>query len=253
MRQKVGGRSGMVLVLSLFYLLFCAVIGGTIVSAASTNAGRMERAQIDLETELAVRSAGNVLIGQLAESGFEGHFLMNWTSERPQGGTVTNSYSFAFDQLGGDTIGSGLGPLLPKDGLTGLFLRTAAFAGWQVADKVAYIPGDLNGIPLLAADFPMPLTVEQTFHLSISGHSGIPDVLAKVAFSTAADSRFKATLTVWNADGSHKLVWVSYPTVQELVTVHPTEWLVNSANRSTTRQSTEVTVRYEWREWKLVP
>lgn len=63
---KLQSKSGSSMLLAMVFLLFCLFIGGSVLAAATANAGRVESLRQDRQRELSQRSAMQLMAGQLS-------------------------------------------------------------------------------------------------------------------------------------------------------------------------------------------
>ena len=251
--RKLKSNSGAVLVLALFFLLFCGVVGALTVTAASTNAGRMANAKDEVENYLAVRSAANFLLSELDNCTYTGQFDMKYTFDGVPGASPRKSYCFPDSALTGRFDASPfILDFLPSTALTGLYIRTASYHGFKVSDKVSSGSSDRDGHPMPPSFLPLPpggVMTEFTFEVP---NANVPEVKATLTFSTDPDSLMMATLTVESADGSYKMSWTSRPTLHQTVSSQPTVWLTNQNPYRLTEQITTVSNIYRWEVWNIV-
>lgn len=65
MKQKLSSKSGASMLLALVFLLFCLMVGGSVLSAASANGSRAARKKVDQQAYLSQRSATLLLADML--------------------------------------------------------------------------------------------------------------------------------------------------------------------------------------------
>lgn len=202
------------MLLGLLFLLFCLMVGAVVLTAASANAGRTERNRQVQQNYLAVQSAANLIMDDMADMDFQGVFVHRhytrydtWTDS--SGSSHVEITRWIERDRQAELAGTAFGDLL-EDYCQKLFLSAPALDAYREKPEVP--PATLSAVLTLAGpeggdEYGLP-AVEVT--LSI----GAPGGGAGAAYS---DEGYTVTVTLALAEpapeGDHAMTLVFHPVV----------------------------------------
>lgn len=173
LRKKLHSQSGASILLALLFLLACMMVGGSVLAAAVSNAGKLRSNYEEQQRYLALSSALRLVAGELEQAHYYGWYTVNeWTETvtimNPDGSVTTDTTPYyniqqamgAFDcgplsELNGEgktPVDSGGVPLDQevltfRKELDGLFAKEFTGTGYETKVATASLPTNPPGAP----------------------------------------------------------------------------------------------------------
>lgn len=177
-RKKLRSQAGASLLIALLYFLAAMTAGAVVLTAASTNAGRLARNRQEQQDYLAVASAAMLVKEDFRGTAFTAGYQQTTVSSVDEEGNLQRDvyYSKTSPALSGE------GELLkngPEDGLAQLYYSTVAVLN-------APAPGEMNYSLMIAAE-------------------NLPDVLGAMTVDQTDGARYTVTVRLYTQaeDGAH--------------------------------------------------
>ena len=204
--RKLRRQRGAAMVIALFFFLLCTLVGTLAVTAAATNAGKAAKVREEQQAYLAVRSAAQLVADMVARESFVGEYeIVNrtWTEMTPSGGGMIPVQKREVDFpasgrnvsfVNGETLSGGL----YKSDLRELYY-----------DSVVYLGYPMRTVPSA------PAILSYTFQVQPDGGE-MPPVNITLEFANSSNPQdWVATITAMSSSGSHRMVFIASPTVNE--------------------------------------
>ena len=195
MREKLKSSRGTSMILALLYVLISLSVGAVVLTAASSNSGRLQRDWTDQRDYLAVESAMDLLRKEVAGATFTGRYqstevITKHTVPPEEGGEPTIYFTYAYHYSEGvDPEGD------PPTGLSGSQVLTN--------EAVDLMPGYLHAVAKPFKDggavegklrewknvTPQPITRE--LELTVPGQEGFPTVQGSLNIRTVESPTYQ--------------------------------------------------------------
>lgn len=243
--QKLHGSTGASMLLGLLFLLFCLTVGAVVLTAASVSAGRTARNRQVQQNYLAVQSAANLLMDDLADITFTDTYThtevtYHHYSTDSEGNTVhTTSSGPDIDELEPECVGTELKTKGLTEYMEQMFLCQETIKGYN-----RYTPPPLP--------YQTPLTIQEN-ETSTDDPHGLPAVTVDLTFGgkdnagteTGLKAGYTITAQVYLTDpgpeGSHKMTLEWTPEVKVTAAQNRHYWVGSGEERYETAFACEVT------------
>lgn len=244
--QKLHGSTGASMLLGLLFLLFCLTVGAVVLTAASVSAGRTARNRQIQQNYLAVQSAANLLMDDMADITFTDTYThtevtYHYYSTDSEGNTIhSTSPGPDIDTLKPEYVGTELETTGLKEYMEQMFLCQEAIRGYNRHQKFPPAP------------YKTTLTIQEN-ETSTEDPHGLPAVTVDLTFggkdNAGTETGLKAGYTITaqvyltNAgpEGGHRITLEMIPEVKNTGAQNRHYWVDSGEERYETAFACEVT------------